>query len=282
MTNNKPRYLSLGSIGKPELGYITVAEYQKDIPFDIKRVYWTYYTPNQVTRGHHAHKALQQCIFAVSGRIEFKLINANGEESHFVLDSPEKGLYIPPMHWRTIKFSHNAVLLCLASEIYIEEDYIRDFKEFKPMSLKFVDFSKDILDLSWDWLNDEQTKYLTNTPNFSKDDQLKWFDSLPNKDYFIKGIQCDGIKIGVVGLKKITNMNAEYWGYIGEKEYRGRGIGKMMLDFILLKCKDLGLDNVYLKVVKDNFPAIYLYEKKGFKISKEVNNEYIMTKNINV
>jgi dTDP-4-dehydrorhamnose 3,5-epimerase-like enzyme len=125
-----PNLMNLSSIGKPELGYITVAEYQKDIPFKIKRVYWTYYTPNQVTRGHHAHKALQQCIFAVSGRIEFELINANGEKSHFVLDSPEKGLYIPPMHWRTIKFSHNAVLLCLASEIYVEGDYIRDFDEF--------------------------------------------------------------------------------------------------------------------------------------------------------
>ena len=127
---NIPHAISLKSVGKPELGYITVAEYQTDIPFDIKRVYWTYYTPNLVTRGHHAHKALQQCIFAVSGRIEFELINANGEKSHFVLDSPEKGLYIPPMHWRTIKFSHNAVLLCLASEIYVEGDYIRDFDEF--------------------------------------------------------------------------------------------------------------------------------------------------------
>jgi dTDP-4-dehydrorhamnose 3,5-epimerase-like enzyme len=125
-----PNLIDLSSIGKPELGYITVAEYQKDIPFDIKRVYWTYYTPNQVTRGHHAHKALQQCIFAVSGKIEFELINVNGEKSYFVLDSPEKGLYIPPMHWRTIKFSHNAVLLCLASEIYVEGDYIRDFDEF--------------------------------------------------------------------------------------------------------------------------------------------------------
>jgi dTDP-4-dehydrorhamnose 3,5-epimerase-like enzyme len=125
-----PNLIDLSSIGKPELGYITVAEYQKDIPFDIKRVYWTYYTPNQVTRGHHAHKALQQCIFAVSGKIEFELINVNGEKSYFVLDSPEKGLYIPPMHWRTIKFSHNAVLLCLASEIYVEGDYLRDFDEF--------------------------------------------------------------------------------------------------------------------------------------------------------
>jgi dTDP-4-dehydrorhamnose 3,5-epimerase-like enzyme len=128
--SNKPRVFNLKSIGSADLGYITVAEYQNQISFEIKRVYWTYYTPNQVTRGHHAHKALQQCIFAVSGKIEFELINPNGEKLNFILDSPEKGLYIPKMYWRTIKFSHNAVLLCLASEIYVEDDYIRDFDEF--------------------------------------------------------------------------------------------------------------------------------------------------------
>ena len=126
----QPQKINLKSIGSTDLGYITVAQYQDNIPFEIKRVYWTYYTPNLVTRGHHAHKELHQCIFAVSGRIEFELINVKGEKKQFVLDSPEKGLYIPPMHWRTINFSHSAVLLCLASEVYKKEDYIRDFDQF--------------------------------------------------------------------------------------------------------------------------------------------------------
>ena len=130
MNKQKPHTIKLDSIGSSELGYITVAETQNNIPFDIKRVYWTYYTPNQVTRGHHAHKKLEQCIFAVSGQIEFELINQVGEKFNFTLNNPDKGLYIPPMHWRTIKFSHSAVLLCLASEIYKEDDYIRDFDEF--------------------------------------------------------------------------------------------------------------------------------------------------------
>jgi dTDP-4-dehydrorhamnose 3,5-epimerase-like enzyme len=125
-----PELIDLKSIGSTDLGYITVAQYQDNIPFEIKRVYWTYYTPHQVTRGHHAHKNLHQCIFAVSGKIEFELINAQGEKSNFILDSPEIGLYIPPMHWRTINFSHSAVLLCLASEVYETEDYIRDFDQF--------------------------------------------------------------------------------------------------------------------------------------------------------
>ena len=130
MNKQNPHIIKLDSIGSSELGYITVAEIQNNIPFDIKRVYWTYYTPNQVTRGHHAHKRLEQFIFAVSGQIEFELINQVGVKFNFTLNNPDKGLYIPPMHWRTIKFSHSAVLLCLASEIYKEDDYIRDYNEF--------------------------------------------------------------------------------------------------------------------------------------------------------
>ena len=130
MTANHPKYINLSSIGSSDLGFITVAEYQNNIPFEIKRVYWTYYTPNKVTRGHHAHKALEQCIFAVSGQIDFELTSQPGKTFKFKLDSPEKGLYIPPMYWRTIKFSHNAVLLCLASEVYKENDYLRNFDEF--------------------------------------------------------------------------------------------------------------------------------------------------------
>ncbi len=137
MEHNNPHIIELNSIGSPNLGYITVAEYQKNIPFNIKRVYWTYYTPNKVTRGHHAHKALEQCIFAVNGKIEFELINVNGEKSTFILDSPEIGLYVPPMHWRTIKFSHSAVLLCLASDVYKKNDYIRDYNQF-------LNFKKEI------------------------------------------------------------------------------------------------------------------------------------------
>lgn len=130
MESKRPHIIELNSIGSSELGYITVAEYQKDIPFEIKRVYWTYYTPNKVTRGHHTHRNLEQCIFAVSGKIDFELINQNGEKTFFTLDTPEQGLYIPSKHWRTIQFSHSAVLLCLASDVYNESDYIRDYDEF--------------------------------------------------------------------------------------------------------------------------------------------------------
>lgn len=131
----KPYIMDFSKIGSPALGYITVAESSRNIPFEIKRVYWTYFTPNDVQRGGHSHKTLEQVIFAVSGIIEFTTEDIQGNIKTFVLDSPEKGLYIPKQIWRDIKFSHNAVLLCLASEHYVGSDYIRDYTEF--LKLKY-------------------------------------------------------------------------------------------------------------------------------------------------
>ncbi|HFK5507372.1 sugar 3,4-ketoisomerase [Elizabethkingia anophelis] len=126
----KPHIITFDKIGSSELGYITIAEAQKNIPFDIKRVYWTYYTPQDVVRGGHAHKALKQVIFAVAGIIKFNTIDSKGNKETFILDHPVKGLYIPNLIWRDIHFSHNAVLLCLASEHYAEEDYFRDYEDY--------------------------------------------------------------------------------------------------------------------------------------------------------
>lgn len=128
--NILPHLIEVSKIGESSLGYISVAEYEKNVPFEIKRVYWTYYTPQDVVRGGHAHKKLYQLIFAVSGTIVFETENKKGEKKTYELNSPEKGLLLTPNIWREIKFSHNAVLLCLASEIFDESDYIRDYNEF--------------------------------------------------------------------------------------------------------------------------------------------------------
>ena len=128
--NILPHLIEFLEIGDSTLGYITVAEFQNGVPFEIKRVYWTYYTPHNVVRGNHAHKKLEQVIFAVSGNIEFHLENRAGEKFEFKLDKPNAGLFIPKGFWRTIKLSHNAVLLCLASRAYEKNDYIRDYDEF--------------------------------------------------------------------------------------------------------------------------------------------------------
>ncbi len=131
LKTNSPHIIDFQVIGSSELGYISVAEAQRHTPFEIKRVYWIYYTPNNVQRGFHAHKELDQVLVAVSGIIHIKVIDQDEKESLFVLDDPSKGLYIPRKHWREISFSHSAVMISLVSQIYNEQDYIRDFDEFK-------------------------------------------------------------------------------------------------------------------------------------------------------
>lgn len=127
---NEPKLFQFNQYGYLNTGYISIAEIDAEVPFPIKRVYWTYYTPNHVIRGGHAHKVLQQIIVAVSGIIEIELEGKKNKKHQFKLDKPSIGVYIPSGYWRDIRFSHNAVMLCLASEIYDESDYIRNYESF--------------------------------------------------------------------------------------------------------------------------------------------------------
>ena len=124
-----PYIIHFPKIGSSQLGYISVSE-KDNLPFVPKRIYWTYFTPEDVVRGHHAHYDLEQILVAVAGKIEVDIILKNSESFQFVLDSPNLGLFIPKMSWRTIKYSHNAVQMCIASMEYNEKDYIRDYTEF--------------------------------------------------------------------------------------------------------------------------------------------------------
>ena len=137
----KPYLIELKSIGDTFEGYLTVAEELNDVPFDIKRVFWSYYTPQMITRGRHAHYKLEQVLIAVAGKIIVTNENVDGETTVHVLDEPNMGLYIPPMYWHVIQFSHNAVMMSLASTLYEPKDYITDYdvfsslKKIKPHSL---------------------------------------------------------------------------------------------------------------------------------------------------
>ena len=88
-------------------------------------------TPQDVQRGNHAHKNLEQVIICTSGVLVINLENKSGNKLTFTLDSPDMGLYISSGYWRTLDFSKNTVLLCLASQSYEEDDYIRDYDVFK-------------------------------------------------------------------------------------------------------------------------------------------------------
>ena len=117
-----------------ERGQLVALEENIDIPFKIKRVYFMYDTQEGVVRGHHAHKSLEQILVCIHGSCKIRL--DNGTEKKVVpLEKPYEGLYIANNIWREMfDFSPDAVLLVFASELYNEDDYIRDYNEF----LKFV------------------------------------------------------------------------------------------------------------------------------------------------
>lgn len=111
-------------------GMLVALEEYSDIPFEIKRVYYMYQTKEGVRRGFHAHKSLQQILVCIHGSC--KVLLDNGSEKKTVsLERPYEGLYVANNMWREMyDFSEDAVLLVLASEVYREEDYIRDYEKF--------------------------------------------------------------------------------------------------------------------------------------------------------
>ena len=112
-------------------GNLTFIEENNHVPFDIKRVYYLYDVPSGETRGGHAHKELEQVILALSGSFDI-LLDDGRKEKTFSLNRPHYGLYIYPGVWREmVNFSSNSVALVLASTMYDEKDYIRDYEEFK-------------------------------------------------------------------------------------------------------------------------------------------------------
>lgn len=113
-----------------ERGQLIALEEFKDIPFSIKRVYYMYDTGADVHRGFHAHKSLEQILICIHGSC--KVMLDDGKEKKTIhLERPYEGLYVSNAMWREMfDFSSDAVLLVLASELYDESDYIRDYEKF--------------------------------------------------------------------------------------------------------------------------------------------------------
>ena len=121
--------VKLNKIEDPR-GNITFLESKKHIPFDISRVYYLYDTPSGAERGGHAHYDLEQLIVAVSGSFDV-LIDDGQNKEIITLLRPDEGLLISSMIWRELmNFSGGAVCLVLASNLFEESDYIRDYNEF--------------------------------------------------------------------------------------------------------------------------------------------------------
>lgn len=111
-------------------GNLTVAEEWLNVPFSIARVYWTYDIPSGESRGGHAHRDCEEVIIAVSGSFDVTLDDGYGQHTYH-LNHPYQGLYVGTGIWRTLNdFSSGAVCLVLASHLFEEDDYIRDYDMF--------------------------------------------------------------------------------------------------------------------------------------------------------
>ena len=129
------QWIELPNLGD-QRGGLVVAEACKNIPFDLKRLYYIFDAKPDVPRGFHAHKELHQIAFCIKGKCKMLMDNGFVKEEVW-LDQPNKGLQIPPMIWHEMHdFSEDCVLLVLASEHYDESDYIRDYADFIKVAHK--------------------------------------------------------------------------------------------------------------------------------------------------
>lgn len=114
-------------------GNLTVVENGKTVPFDVRRIYYLYDVPGGVNRGGHAHREQYQLIVAVSGSFSVTLDDGEVKRT-FLLNHPYQGLLVPPRIWNTLDdFSSGAVCMVLASDLYLEEEYVRDYEDFSIM-----------------------------------------------------------------------------------------------------------------------------------------------------
>lgn len=133
LKHQRPYLVAFPKIGNPAEGYISVAE-NEGLPFEVKRVYWTYFTPDNLRRGGHAHHQLEQILVAVSGKIIVTTQMPCEAEERFILETANLGIFLPKYCWHIMEYSHNSVQMCIANMEYRESDYIRDYEAFKKLS----------------------------------------------------------------------------------------------------------------------------------------------------
>ena len=137
---NNVRMIELPEYGD-ERGNLVVAETDQDIPFEVQRVFYIYGTQKDVVRGEHANRKTQFILINVAGKSKVRVKDGEGYEAIFSLNRPRTGLYLPSMVWKEMyDFSEDSVLLCLASEHYDAEEYIRNYdvyvREIEQMNCK--------------------------------------------------------------------------------------------------------------------------------------------------
>ncbi len=129
---NLTKFYNFSNIGDIR-GSLVSIDSSSGIPFEIKRVYFIHDTKPNISRGKHAHKKLHQVAFCISGSCIMSLDDGRHKEE-VILNSPNAGIDIPPMLWHEMyNFTNDCILLVLANDYYDENDYIRDYEEFKKM-----------------------------------------------------------------------------------------------------------------------------------------------------
>jgi dTDP-4-dehydrorhamnose 3,5-epimerase-like enzyme len=124
------RLISLPTV-QAARGNLTALELPELVPFEVRRIFLVHRVSNSEVRGEHAHKKCCQLLISTTGTVMVDLSDGEVKET-FILDSPERGLLIPPLIWGTqYNFSTNATLLVLASEAFDPDDYLHNFQEFK-------------------------------------------------------------------------------------------------------------------------------------------------------
>ena len=127
---DKVKMLEFKELGD-ERGHLVIAEGGIDIPFEIKRVFYIYGSDKDVIRGRHANRKTEFVLINVAGTSKVKVMDGEGNEAVFCLNRPHTGVYIPNMVWKDMyDFSEDSVLLCLASEHYDSEEYIRNYNDY--------------------------------------------------------------------------------------------------------------------------------------------------------
>jgi len=117
-----------------ERGRLFIVEGGMDIPFEVKRIFYIYGSDKTVVRGQHANRKTQFVLINVAGQSKVKVKDGKGNEIVFTLNRPNTGIYLPQMVWKDMyDFSEDYILLCLASEHYDPEEYIRDYDQFMLM-----------------------------------------------------------------------------------------------------------------------------------------------------
>jgi hypothetical protein len=115
-------------------GNLTFLQCLNQIPFTIKRIFWTYNVPGGEKRGGHAFRKQQEVIIALSGSFDVVITYPDGRNEKYALNRSYYGLFVPQNTWRHIEnFSTNALSLHISSEFYTNEDYIRDFNDYKTL-----------------------------------------------------------------------------------------------------------------------------------------------------